>query len=185
MIARLVGEVVEINDRSVLLDVSGVGYGVLVANDLSGSLSIDQQATLYIYEHVREQEHTLYGFRSRADKQLFESLLSVNGVGPKAALAIFDLGPADKIRAEIGAGNIAFLVQASGVGKKAAERVVVDLQDKLADASIEFRAGSGNNDEAVDGLLALGYSKDQAVQMLRGTDGTTETRIKQALKAAQ
>ena len=119
MIVRLVGTVIEFDERNIVLDVNGVGYGVVVSSELSGSIDISSETTMYIYEHIREQEHTLYGFRSKTDQSLFEQLLSVNGVGPKAALAVFDLGPADKLRTEIAAGNTAFLVLASGVGKKA------------------------------------------------------------------
>ncbi len=186
MIVRLVGTVIEFDERNIVLDVKGVGYGVVVSSELSGSIDISSETTMYIYEHIREQEHTLYGFRSKTDQSLFEQLLSVNGVGPKAALAVFDLGPADKLRTEIAAGNTAFLVLASGVGKKAGERIIVDLQDKMGELSLISQASGQQlpvGDEALEALISLGYNKDQAMQMLRGIEAeTTEEKIKQALR---
>lgn len=171
-----------------VIEVAGVGYGVTIANSVAGQLTSNQTVEVYIYEHIREQEHTLYGFLTKADKQLFELMLSVNGVGPKAAMAIFDLTEPDRLRAEIASANVAFLTQASGVGKKAAERVVIDLQDKvggLVSGSVAVATGD-INDEALDALLALGYKKDQALQMLAGIKAdSTESIIKLALQRAQ
>ncbi len=185
MIAQLVGTVAEIDGNTIVVDVGNVGYEVIVSNQLISNMTESVELKVYIYEHIREQEHSLYGFSTKDDKRLFEHLLSVNGVGPKAALALFDLAEADILRNEIANGNTLFLTQASGVGKKAAERVIVDLQDKVGPALATSRTHSlvSGSDEALEGLLALGYSKDQALQMLVNVDATTaEERIKQALK---
>lgn len=188
MIVKLSGSLAEQDGRVAVIDVAGVGYGVNLAHSISGNLTVGQSVELYIYEHIREQEHTLYGFLSRADKKLFELLLSVNGVGPKAALAVFDLADSDRLRNEITSANVTFLTQASGVGKKAAERIVVDLKDKvdgLAIGGLSPVIGDINSD-ALDALLSLGYKKEQALQMLNGIEaGTTESIIKQALARAQ
>jgi Holliday junction DNA helicase RuvA len=186
MIAQLAGTVAEIDGHDIILDVNGVGYGITVSYELVGRVKEAHDMKLYIYEHIREQEHTLYGFESKNDQSLFNSLLSVNGIGPKAALAIFDLAEPDILRSEIASGNIAFLTQASGVGKKAAERVVVDLQDKVGALSHGYlQSRLPSNDEAVEGLVALGYTTEQAQHMLTGIDAVkTEDRIKQALKKA-
>jgi len=187
VIATLTGKLIEHDAQTAVVDVAGVGYGVVMPSHALDSMSRQTESSIYIYEHIREQEHSLYGFLSKPDKQLFEQLLSVNGVGPKAAMAIFNLGNADRLRSEIASANIAFLTQASGVGKKAAERIVVDLQDKVgAVASGSAISNLDNvNEDALDALLALGYKKEQALQMLDGIEaGSTEDIIKKVLKIA-
>lgn len=188
MIVKLTGNLIEQDGRLSVIDVAGVGYGVAVPSSVAGELAANQSVELYIYEHIREQEHTLYGFLNKADKQLFEMLLSVNGVGPKAAMAVFDLAEPDHLRSEIASANVAFLSQASGVGKKAAERIVVDLQDKvgaLVSGSVTLAEGKVDND-ALDALISLGYNKDQAMQMLDGVEAaSTEDMIKLALRRSR
>ena len=191
MIAMLTGKVAEYIDEIVVLDVSGVGYGVLVAQEDWGKLTKGSQATLYIYEHVREQSYDLYGFSSLSTKNLFELLLSVNGVGPKMALSILSVGSSDELRQAIAEGNVKFLQAASGVGKKVAERVVVDLKDKVglgqnSGATTFLTAPAINRfDEAQEALVALGYSAQDAVAALADIDSTLplEDRIRLALKA--
>lgn len=188
MIVKLTGNLVEQDGQVAVIDVAGVGYGVTVASSVSANLKSLQEIELYIYEHIREQEHALYGFLSKPDKQLFELLLSVNGVGPKAAMAIFELTNPEQLRLEIASAHVTFLTQANGVGKKAAERIVVDLQDKVGGlvSGSATTAAINVNDEALDALLALGYKKDQALQMLDGVEGeSTEAIIRLVLKKVQ
>ena len=155
-----------------------------------GALNSGEETKLYIYEHIREANHDLFGFRNLQTKVLFEQLLSVNGVGPKMALSIMSLANSSQVRQAIASGDTKFISQASGVGKRVAERVVVDLKDKVGLTSDEnatdFLTTSANpNDEALQGLVALGYSVADAAEALKNVDEklSTQDRIKQALKA--
>jgi Holliday junction DNA helicase RuvA len=131
MIATLTGEVVEKSGDKVILDCAGVGYGVLVSFEDFSALKSGQKEKLYIYEHIRDNAHDLFGFRSFEAKQLFEQLVSVKGVGPKMALSILSVASSGSVRQAVASGDIKFISQASGVGRRVAERVVVDLKDKV------------------------------------------------------
>jgi Holliday junction DNA helicase RuvA len=193
MIATLTGTVAEKIADVVVLDVRGVGYGVLVANEDFGHLVPDQPAKLYVYEHIREQAHDLYGFITLDTKSLFEQLLGVNGVGPKMALNVLSIGSSNDVRQAIATGDTKFIQGAQGVGKRVAERVVVELKDKVGLEGVELSATgllqsdrTVIQDEAAAALIALGYSPQDAVTALAEVpaDQPTEARIKQALKRA-
>jgi Holliday junction DNA helicase RuvA len=191
MIATLKGEITEKSNDTVVLECGGIGYGLYVTFEDFGALEKGSSVKLYVHEHIRENAHDLFGFRSPETKALFEQLLSVNGVGPKMALAILSIANTAQVKQAIAAGDTKFISQAVGVGKRVAERVVVDLKDKVGLVSSEDATGflavpSGNpNDEALQGLVALGYSVQDAAEALKGIDPklSTEERIKQALKA--
>jgi len=193
MIATLNGVVSEKLGQGIVLEVQGVGYSVAMTDEGHGRLKIGQTVKLYVYEHLREDAHDLYGFPSADDKQLFEQLLSVKNVGPKVALAVLSIGSSDKVRTAIAAGDVRLLQTAKGVGKRAAEQMVVELRDKVglpAAQSAEdlvSRGGINTSDEAVAGLVALGYSETDALSALQRVDAKlpTEERIKQALRGAQ
>jgi Holliday junction DNA helicase RuvA len=190
MIATLKGEITEKTNDVVVLECGGIGYGLFVTFEDFGALEKGSSVELYVHEHIRENAHDLFGFRSPETKALFEQLLSVNGVGPKMALAILSIANTAQVKQAIAAGDTKFISQAVGVGKRVAERVVVDLKDKVGLISSEDATGflavpSGNpNDEALQGLVALGYSVQDAAEALKGIDPklSTEERIKQALK---
>lgn len=192
MIATLNGKISEKIADVVVLDVAGVGYGLLVTGEDFSALAVNQPVKLYVYEHIREQSHDLFGFISLDTKQLFEQLLGVNGVGPKMALSVLSIGRADEVRAAIASGDTKYIQAAQGVGKRVAERIVVDLKDKVGLEGIDL-ANSGilqpglalRGDEAAAALFALGYSVQDAAHMLQNVsqDLPLETRIKLALKA--
>ena len=191
MIATLTGIVSEHVGSTLVLDVRGVGYGLQVTNEDMGRLSSGQSAKLYVYEHIREQAHDLYGFVSLDTKQLFEQLLDVNGVGPKMALNVLSIGTGSEVRRAIAGGDTKFISQANGVGKRVAERIVVELKDKVGLEGVDLSTtgmlqGEGllMKDEAVEALVSLGYSPQDAAQALHAIDSAlpTEERIKLALK---
>lgn len=191
MIATLNGQVAEKLGELVVLEAGGVGYGLLVTAEDFGRLSIGEPAKVYVYEHIREQTHDLFGFLSRDTKQLFEQLLDVNGVGPKMALSVLSVGSADQVRAAIAGGHVKFIQQASGVGKRVAERIVVELKDKVGLEGVDLGAAgflqseqSVLSDEAAEALVSLGYSPQDAAMALQKIDKElpTEERIKLALK---
>jgi Holliday junction DNA helicase RuvA len=185
MIAILEGVVSEKNIETVVLDVRGVGYGLYVTSEDNGVLATGRTQKLYVYEHIREAAHDLYGFCQKNTKELFEQLLNVNGVGPKMALNILSLGNVQTVADSIANEDVAFIKQATGVGKKVAERIVIELKDKVGVAGgVVISGKQAKQDEAVQGLMALGFTQDDAARALSGIDETlsTEERIKQALK---
>lgn len=191
MIALLTGVVAEKIIDTIIVDVRGVGYGVLVTADDFGALSAGSPVRLYIYEHIRENTHDLFGFVNLDTKQLFEQLLDVNGVGPKMALSALSIGSPAEVRQAIAAGDTKFIQRANGVGKRVAERIVVDLKDKVGLQGVDL-ASTGmlqadamiRRDEAAEALMSLGYSAQDAAQALVSVplDLPLEERIKQALK---
>ena len=190
MIATLTGTVAEKLVGVLVLEVGGVGYGLLVVNEDFNKLAVGEQTKVYVYEHIRENSYDLYGFCSLDSKRLFEQLLEVNGVGPKMALNILGVGSADAVRAAIAAGDTKFIQAASGVGKRVAERVIVELKDKVglvsSEGATDFLQGPDMQDEAVQALVTLGFSAQDAAHALQKVDDKlpAEERIKQALKGS-
>jgi Holliday junction DNA helicase RuvA len=190
MIATLSGVVSEKLPAIIVLDVSGVGYGLQVTAEDFGRLATGEKAKLYIHEHIREQAFDLFGFVQIDTKHMFEQLLGVKNVGPKVALAVLDIGTAPAVRGAIAAGDVKLLQSAKGVGKRAAEQIVVELRDKVGVAAsdaaegIVTRPGINTQDEAVEALISLGYSPQDATAALQKipTDISTEERIRLALK---
>ncbi|HVO86648.1 MAG TPA: Holliday junction branch migration protein RuvA [Candidatus Binatia bacterium] len=191
MIASLEGKVSEKTKDAVILDCGGVGYGLYVSFEDFGILKVGETAKLYIYENIRESAHDLFGFIKPENKTLFEQLLTVKGVGPKMALAVLNIAGLAQVRQSIAAGDTKFISQANGVGRKAAERIVVELKDKVGLAASETATSflttpaADPNDEALQGLVALGYSVADAAEALKKVDPklSPEDRIKQALKS--
>jgi Holliday junction DNA helicase RuvA len=191
MIATLTGKVAEKIADIVVIDVQGVGYGILVTNEDYGLLTTGNVAKVYVYEHIRENIYDLFGFIKLDTKQLFQQLLDVNGVGPKMALSILSIGSAGEVRKAIAGGDTKFIQRASGVGKRVAERVVVELKDKVGLAGVDLSVtgmlqsdAALRGDEAAEALIALGYSpQDAAAALSQVSPGlSVEERIKQALK---
>lgn len=190
MIATLEGKISQKLGDLVVIDCGGIGYGVNVTFEDFGALNTDEKAKLYIYEHIRENAHDLFGFRNLETKLLFEQLLSVNGVGPRMAMSILSVANSSQVRKAIAAGDTKFISQAAGVGKRVAERVVVDLKDKVGltadENATDFLTTSANpDDEAMQALVALGYSVQDAAGALKTIDAKlpVQERIKLALKA--
>ena len=190
MIAHVFGKVAEKFNGSLVVDVHGVGYEVSVATNDFDAVVLDQEVKFYTYHHVREQSEELFGFSSLAAKKLFEMLITVQGVGPKAALAILSLGDAEQVRNAIANADSSFVQKATGVGKKTAERVVVDLSDKVGlpthygRAEAPLQTELNTSDEALEALMALGYTLADATKALENVDANLPTaqRVTEALK---
>ena len=191
MIAHLSGVIAEkFSAGSIVIDVHGVGYEVSVSAGDFEAVALNQDVKFYTYHHVREQAEELFGFSSLAAKKLFEMLITVQGVGPKAALAILSLGDAEYVRNAIANTDSAFVQKAAGIGKKTAERVVVDLRDKVglpthygrADTPVQTELNT--SDEALEALMALGYTLADAIKALEKVDVNLPTaqRVTEALK---
>ena len=191
MIAHIFGKVAEKFNGTIVVDVHGVGYEVSVAAGDFEAVSLGQDAKFYTYHHVREQAEELFGFSSLAAKKLFEMLITVQGVGPKAALAVLSLGDAQQVRNAIANSDAGFVQKAVGVGKKTAERVVVDLSDKVGLpthygwANEPVQTELNTSDEALEALMALGYTLADATKALENVDVNLPTaqRVTMALKS--
>ena len=191
MIAFVRGSLIEKFGASVVVEVAGVGYEIFVsAGDFDRAI-IGDETKFYTHHHVREQAEELFGFSTLAAKRLFELLITVQGVGPKAALAILSLGEADAVRSAIASADVVYIAGATGVGKKTAERITVDLRDKVGAPSYvptrDSETGATINfagDEALDALMALGFTLADATTALNDVprDKPTAERVKLALK---
>jgi Holliday junction DNA helicase RuvA len=183
MIAAVRGQVIARGADYVVVEVNGVGYKVFVPRHPTRD-----EVLLHTYQVVREDGQFLYGFETRDELALFEMLISVSGVGPKAGLAILSVARPAEIAAAIASGDVASLARAPGVGKKTAERLIVDLKGKVAKIGGD---GAGTptaaDDDAHAALVALGYTATEAALALRNAPprdrATTEERVSAALRA--
>ena len=191
MIAHVKGIIDEkFGGSGVIVDVAGVGYELTVPALDYEACNLGEERKFYTYHAVRENSEELYGFSSLAAKKIFELLTGVQGIGPKAAIAILSLAEAEEVRNAIANADAAFISKAAGVGKKSAERVIVDLRDKVGIPSrygtTEVTTTNTNQepDEALDALIALGFPLKEATAALEGIDSTltVEERIKLALR---
>ena len=188
MIARLRGRPVANTPDGLVLDVGGVGY--LVAATPSAVRAADGAAevSLHTYLHVREDALQLYGFAEAAERELFLLLLSVNGIGPKVALGIVSGSPAADLRRAIVLGDTARFQAIPGIGKKTAERIVLELKEKIGDAPVPISSAVGTQPHLVarDALVELGYSWGRRKWLSRGSilELPPEERVREALKAA-
>lgn len=191
MIARLAGRLLRKAPDSLVVDVGGVGYGVMVSLNTFYVLPAEgAPVTLEIYTNVRENALELFGFADLTEKSLFTTLLTVSGVGPRVALSILSGIPSDELITALRTRDIARLVAVPGVGKKTAERLVVELQDRVAALAHEAAAGRGAaggvETEAVSALINLGYRQPQAEQavkdIVRGGESDLASIIRRALQ---
>lgn len=191
MIAHLCGVISEkFGTNGIVIDVGGVGYEMLVPAPDFENVVLNEERKFFTYHAVRENSEELYGFSSLVAKKLFELLISVQGVGPKAGIAILSLAEAEEVRNAIANGDVAFVSKAAGVGKKSAERVIVDLRDKVGIPSrygateVKFAALKDEPDEALDALIALGFPLKEATAALEKVDASlpVEERVRLALK---
>lgn len=191
MIAHIRGIVSEkFGTNGIIVDVNGVGYEMAVPVPDFESVNLGEERKFFTYHAVRENSEELYGFSSLVAKKLFELLISVQGIGPKAGVAILSLAEAEEVRNAIANADAAFISKASGVGKKSAERVIVDLRDKVGIPSkygateVKFAANVDEADEALDALIALGFPLKEATAALEKVDKSlpVEERVRMALK---
>ncbi len=187
MIASLTGKIAHIDSRFVILDVHDVGYKVYVTADALHGLKQGSEAHFWTYMVVREDALDIYGFPNKKEKDFFELLISVSSIGPKTGLNILSLVSADTLAGAIRTGSTAHLVKVSGIGRKTAEKIVLELKDKLGAvlASDEVSAGMSSDMDAIEALKALGYDADEARESLKKIDKKIEdtgAKVKAALK---
>ena len=189
MIAHISGKIVEKFAGSVIVDVAGVGYEVIVPTNEFERAVLGDDIKFYTYHNITDRSQELFGFSSLAAKKLFELLITVQGIGPRAGIAIMSLGETEDVRNSIACEDAKFIQKASGVGKKSAERVILDLKDKVGMAISKHNSVGINislaSDEALEALIALGFNLNDATKALEQIprDLPTEERITLALKA--
>ena len=184
MIALIRGEIVARGADHVVVDVRGVGYKVFVPRHPASD-----SVTLHTHQVVREDAQQLYGFETSEELALFEMLIGVSGVGPRSALALLSTSRPAQLAAAIASGDVAALSKAPGVGKKTAERLIVDLKSKVARGGVERESAAVPiDDEAAAALQALGYTSAEALAALRSApaagSASTEERVTAALRSA-
>lgn len=188
MIARLHGQLIEKQPPVLVVDVNGVGYELEAPMSTFYKVTLGSPVTLYVHQVVREDANLLYGFASREERDMCRTLLKVNGVGPKMALAILSGMEADAFAACIRQGDIATLTRIPGVGKKTAERLVIEMRDRVGDASpgqAGNSAPSSPEKDAITALVALGYKPaeaERAVNRVKTDNAAAEDLIRLALK---
>ena len=196
MLYYVSGKVAVLEPGLAVIDCGGVGYGCRVTAYTAGQLKLNQNAKLYITESIREDAFDLYGFSSREEQRCYELLTSVNGVGPKAAMAILSAGGPQNFTLAVMTGDEKMLTAAQGIGKKIAQRIILELKDKIGGGGMEldFSAGSAAVAPAQQGssaalahaaLQELGYSPAEISAALKGVDpnASTEEMVRHALRA--
>lgn len=185
MIARLKGKIEYLEDNWVIVDVNNVGYKVYVTDFTLGKLAGKTDVSLDVFTYVREDVLALYGFLEVSEKNMFELLISISGIGPKAAMSILSVADTKSIQAAVLNEDPSILTSVSGIGKKTAERVILELQNKIADLTSDERAGATSDSEVVEALMAMGYSASQSREALKNISkelNGVEDKIKAALK---
>lgn len=181
MIASLTGKVSHRFENYIILDVVGIGYKVYCQpTEINGD-----NVTLFTHHHIREDQQSLYGFINHDQLELFELLLTVNGVGPKAALSIMSSASADKIVSSIAQGDASLFKTVSGIGQKVAAKIIVELKNKVGGIGELDLLGLETSNEVIDALEALGYKKMEVAEVLRGMPADitdTQSKVSWALK---
>ncbi len=190
MISFLRGKIVSCNDSYIILEVNNIGYKVFVNERVLSSIKIGSVCEIFTYQYVREDLLSLYGFSTESELNFFELLLSVSGIGPKSALGVLSVSGVEDLKRAISAGDYSLLTKVSGIGKKTAERVVLELRGRINNLAEEniLRDNVNNiaaSSDEIDALISLGYSLSQAREALSKVDPDIKNsgeRIKEALK---
>jgi Holliday junction DNA helicase RuvA len=187
MIARLEGTISYHTDKYIIIDVSGVGYKVFISSDAMMAVNINDKYAFWIYTAVRENSIDLYGFAHIEELEFFELLLDVSGIGPKGALGILSMASVDTLTRAIATGDTGYLTKVSGIGKKTAEKIVIELRDKMKGRMGTDTSHSSLREESdiIEALKSLGYSQNEARDAMKSIPDeikSTNARIKEALK---
>lgn len=188
MIAYLKGKIIAKPNNYLILETGGIGYQIFAGENLLAEINVGEERELYLHHRVREDLSDLYGFKNLEDLNLFELLLSVSGVGPKSALAVLSLASSDDIKEAIIRGDASLLTKVSGIGKKTAERLVLELKNKVARISTGVNLVGGSllsGGDELDALMSLGYALNEAREALNKVEPaitSTSGRVKAALK---
>lgn len=196
MITYVKGELSEIYDNHIVVETGGVGYELTAPPSIMGALPpLGSDVKIYTYQYVKEDALDLYGFLSRDDLNIFKLLITVNGIGPKGALNILSVITPDELRLAVLSDDVKRIQSAPGIGAKTAQRLIIELKDKLSledvltkgvsgDAAQSAAPAGGPREEAIEALVALGYSSSEALRAVRSADAAEDVSGEALLKAA-
>lgn len=186
MISYIKGKIISIEPQEVIVVVQNIGYGIHVSTSLASSVLSGQEIELFTYQHVREDSLDLFGFQTNYELGMFKKLIGISGIGPKSALGILSSVSVEQLEEAITTGNAAVLTKISGVGKKTAERIVLELKGKVLPGATSHLSAAGSMDlEVMEALEQLGYRADQARDALKSLQGDfsgSDEKLKAALK---
>ena len=189
MIGHLEGKILFKGERYVILDIGGVGYKIFISPANQSKFETGASASLWTHTHVKEDALDLYGFLNQSELEFFEHLISISGIGPKSALGVLAMAPVDTLKRAISTGDTSYLTKVSGIGRKTAEKIVLELKDKMSASSgkIGFAPSAELKDDAdiLEALVALGFSQKEARDMLQKIPPAVkgrDNRLKEALK---
>lgn len=185
MIAKIKGAIEFLRDNYVVVDVAGVGYKIFVTVHTFGKISGQQTVEFYTHTYVREDTLALYGFLSLEELEMFELLISISGIGPKAAMGILAIADPKTVRAAVLNEDASILTRVSGIGKKTAERVILELKNKVADMPLQEKTQISEDSDVLEALIAMGYSNSQAREAIKNISKDIKDvgqRVKAALK---
>ncbi|MDD6339883.1 MAG: Holliday junction branch migration protein RuvA [Butyrivibrio sp.] len=194
MITYVRGQLTEVTANSIVLEAYGIGYEIMIPASMFGKLdSIGNEMKIYTYQNVKEDALDLYGFLTRDDLEIFKLLITVNGIGPKGALNILSAMTPDDLRIAVLSDDVKKIQSAPGIGGKTAQKVILDLKDKLTLSDIvstgdiipdNNAVASGAKEEAIEALASLGYSASEALKTVNGLQLTEDMDSEDILKAA-
>jgi len=187
MIGSIKGKIILKTDKFIIVETTGVGYKINISPDtLSKLKKEDREILFWIHTHVREDILDLYGFLNREELEFFEMLINVSGIGPKGALSVLGVASIETLKKAISTSDTAYLTKVSGIGKKTAEKIIIELRDKMQNKTGEKMTSASLRDEldALEALKSLGYSQNEAREALKkvSPEANTNTKIREALK---
>ena len=187
MIGSVKGKIILKTDRFIIVESAGVGYKINISGDTLYKLKKkeEKETLFWIHTHVREDALDLYGFLDRPELEFFEMLINVSGIGPKGALGILGIATIETLKKAIGTGDTAYLTKVSGIGKKTAEKIILELKDKVSKETGTEKSNSLRGElDVLEALKSLGYSQGEAREALKNVspDANTNAKIREALK---
>lgn len=181
MIGSLRGKVLSVHVTNVLIEVAGIGYVVKAPASVLSAMKVGEERFVYVHDHVREDAHDLFGFNTREELALFDRLLAISGVGPKVALTVLSAGSLETVRRGIMQGDIGLLTSVPGVGKKTAQKIILELKGQI----VEESQMSIGDVEVIEALVSLGYTASQSREALKTIPAEVKDvseRVREALK---
>jgi Holliday junction DNA helicase RuvA len=182
MIGSIKGKIILKTDKFAVIEANGVGYKISVSPDFLTKAKEDAEVFLWIHSHIREDSFDLYGFLDYEELEFFEMLINVSGIGPKGALTILSVATIDTLKRAIKTSDLPYLTKISGIGKKTAEKMVIELRDKIG--VINTEGNLRDELDALEALKSLGYSQNEAREAIKDlpADMDTSTKVRNALK---
>jgi holliday junction DNA helicase RuvA len=185
MIAKITGKIAFFRDNYVVVDVNSIGYKIFITDFAMGKIAGKEEIELFTHTYVREDILALYGFLTLEELEMFELLISISGIGPKAAIGILSIAEPRTIRTAVISGDSSILTRVSGVGRKTAERVILELKNRIADLPGEDQGTAKADSEAIEALISLGYTNAQSREALKAVPENIKDvseRVRAALK---